>query len=154
MTAIRTHTRPTAGRRAEPRPWPIVVLELLTALSAAAGGVGLLWDDAIRMPDDWLTGTPFHSWVLPGIFLILVVAVPMATAAALELRRSPMAGVASVGAGAAQIGWIGAELLIMGRYNVLQPVMMLVGLAVLLLSVWVRRHRPLLPATSFGGPLW
>lgn len=120
-------------------------IESLVAASAVYGGVGLIAGNAIGMPDDWLAGTPFGSWVLPGVLLLLVVAAPMAVAAVLELRRSRWAAVASVTAGAAQIGWIAAELLMMERYDVLQPVMVAIGLTVVLIAIAVRRHEPLWP---------
>lgn len=145
MTAVASEPRAAGHPGAIARPWPVIVLEALTAISAVGGGVGLVWDNAIRMPDAWLAGTPFTSWVLPGVFLLLVVAVPMGGAAVLELRRSPWAPAASVVAGAALIGWIAVELLIMQKYNVLQPVMTLIGLVVLLLAVWARRDGRLLP---------
>jgi hypothetical protein len=128
-----------------PRPWALITLELLIAASALLGGIGLIWNDAIRMPNSWLEGTPFTSWVLPGVLLLLIVAGPMIIAAVLELRRSAWSTFTSVFAGAAQIGWIAAQLLIMQRYNVLQPVMMLCGLAVILLALWVRRDTPPMP---------
>jgi len=87
-----------------------------------------MWNNVIGMPDRWLRGTPFTSWVVPGAFLLLVVAVPMGMAAVVEASRSAWAALASISAGAAQVGWIGAELLMMQRYNVLQPVMLGVGL--------------------------
>ena len=123
----------------------MIGLELFISASAIYGGVGLIWNNVLGMPDDWLQGTPFTSWTLPGIFLLLVVAVPMAAAAVLGLRRSVWAPAASIIAGATQIGWICVELLIMQEFNVLQPVMCGLGLVVLLLAVWSRRHRPLLP---------
>jgi hypothetical protein len=125
--------------------WVTAGLEILIAASAGYGGIGLIAGNAIGMPADWLDGTGFTSWVLPGVLLLLVVGAPMAVAAALELRRSPWAAVASANAGAAQVGWIAGELLVMQRYNVLQPVMMLLGLLVLLIAIAVRRHEPLWP---------
>ena len=127
------------------RPWPLITLELLIAAAATYGGVGLMWNNAIGMLDEWLAGTAFTSWTLPGLFLLLVVAAPMAGAAALELRRSRWAALASVLAGSAQIGWIGAQLLVMQRYNVQQPIMLGAGLAVLLLAVLAGAGRPLWP---------
>ena len=127
------------------RPWPLITLELLVAAAATYGGVGLMWNNAIGMLDEWLAGTAFTSWTLPGLFLLLVVAAPMAGAAVLELRRSRWAALASVLAGSAQIGWIGAQLLVMQRYNVQQPIMLGAGLAVLLLAVLAGAGRPLWP---------
>jgi hypothetical protein len=128
------------------RHWTLVVIEALVAAAAVYGGVGMIANNAIGMLDDWLLGTPFHSWVLPGVLLLVVVAAPMAVAAALELGHSPWAAVASVTAGAAQVGWIAAQLAVMQRYFVLQPVMMILGLLVVLLAVLVRRREPLWPA--------
>jgi hypothetical protein len=140
-----TVTRTAATRR----QWTTITLELIVAGMALYGGVGLMWDlvadNAIGMSQDWLEGTPFTSWVLPGVFLLAVVAVPMGTAAVLELRRSPWAAAASVVAGAAQVGWIAAQLAVMQRYFFLQPVVLGAGLAVLALALWAARHRPLIP---------
>jgi hypothetical protein len=119
----------------------LVVLEVLVAAAALYGGIGLAAGNLIGMPDEWLVGTPFTSWLWPGVFLLLVVAVPMVAAAMLELRGSPRAAVVSVLAGAAQVAWIAVQLLVMQRYHVLQPVMSLAGLAVLLLAVAAHRSR-------------
>jgi hypothetical protein len=138
-----------SGRRStrRSRPLPLITLELLIGVAALSGAVGLMWNDAIRMPNDWLQGTPFTSWLLPGVFLLFVVAAPMAAAAVLELRRSAWAAVASVVAGALEVGWITAELFVLEKYNVLQPVMLGLGLAVMLIALWVYRTVPLLPRT-------
>ena len=56
--------------------WALVGVEGVVAAGAAYGGVGLIAGNAIHISDDWLVGTPFDSWLLPGIFLLLVVAVP------------------------------------------------------------------------------
>jgi hypothetical protein len=119
----------------------LVVLEFLVGAAALYGGIGLAAGNLIGMPDEWLIGTPFTSWLWPGVFLLLVVAVPMVAAAMLELRGSPRAAVVSVLAGAAQVVWIAVQLLVMQRYHVLQPVMSLAGLAVLLLAVAAHRSR-------------
>lgn len=137
-----TVTRSRAGERWR---WITAGLEAVIAASAIYGGIGLIAGNAIGMPDDWLAGTSFTSWVLPGILLLIVVAVPMTVAAALELRRSPWAAVASANAGAAQVGWIAGELLVMQRYNVLQPVMTILGLLILVIVLVARRHEPLWP---------
>ena len=89
--------------------WSLIALETLVAISAVYGGVGLIWNNVIGMPDDWLQATLFTSWVLPGVPLLLAVAVLMGVAAIAEVSRSPWATLASITAGAAQVGWIGAS---------------------------------------------
>jgi hypothetical protein len=153
-------TGPRVTRPPDARPltrgthlrWVISVTELLVAASALYGGIGLILDNRIGMLDEWLDGTPFTSWTLPGVFLLVVVAIPMLLAATLEIRRSAWAPWASIGAGAAQIGWVGVQLLVMQRYNVQQPMMLGFGLLILLLSVWARRAQPLSPRDPDGGP--
>ena len=120
--------------------WALVGVELFVAVGAFYGGIGLIADNAIHISDDWLVGTPFDSWVLPGIFLLLVVAAPMTVAAVAELRRWRWAYTASVVAGVAQIGWIIAQWVIMQRFFVLQPVMFTAGTVVVLLA-WAAHGR-------------
>ena len=133
-------THPTRGTR-----WTAVArgglvgAELFVAVGAVYGGVGLIANNSIGMLPEWLDGTPFSSWTLPGVFLLLVVAAPMTTAAVAELRRFSWAYAASVVAGAAMVGWIIAQLLIIQRYFFLQPIMFAFGALVLLLA-WVA-HR-------------
>lgn len=123
----------------------LITLEALVAGSAVYGGVGLAFRNVIHMPDDWLAKSPFSSWVLPGILLLFVVAAPTGIAACLEIRRSRWAGIASVTAGASSIGWIAAELAVMQKYNLLQPVVLGLGVAIVLLALWTGRDEPLRP---------
>lgn len=43
------------------------------------GGVELI-RDGFGMPDGWLAGTPLTGWVLPGVALLIGVAVPQLAA--------------------------------------------------------------------------
>jgi hypothetical protein len=52
----------------------------------------------------------------------------MITAATAEIGRRSWAYRASLLAGAAQVGWIGAQWLIFGEYFILQPVMLGIGI--------------------------
>jgi hypothetical protein len=65
----------------------LIGVELFVAVGAVYGGVGLISGNAIHIADEWLAGTPFNSWVLPGILLLIVVALPMTVAAVAEIRR-------------------------------------------------------------------
>ncbi len=123
----------------------LIAAELFVAVGALYGGVGLIADNSIGMLPEWLDGTPFTSWMLPGIFLLLVVAAPMTTAAIAELRRLSWAYAASVVAGAAMVGWILAQLAIIQRYFFLQPIMAGSGVLVLVLAWFVHRGERVLP---------
>lgn len=150
MTSTRRDTYPLTDRKPG-SGWTalarglLVGVEMFVAVGAVYGGVGLIANNSIGMLPEWLEGTPFRSWTLPGIFLLLVVAVPMITAAVAELRRLSWAYVASVAAGAAMVGWIIAQLLIIQRYFFLQPIMAGCGVLVLVLAWLVHRGERLLP---------
>ena len=58
----------------------VIGLETIAAVSALGGGIGLVAGNAIGMPAGWLAATPFSSWLVPGVLLLLVVAVPMGVA--------------------------------------------------------------------------
>lgn len=121
----------------------LVCVEWFVTIGAVFGGVGLIADNSIGMLPEWLEGTPFTSWLWPGVLLLLVVAVPMGTAGYAEITRRRWAFAASLIAGAAQIGWIAAQWLIFQRYFFLQPIMLACGIAVLVLAWWVHHAEPL-----------
>lgn len=147
---------PTAAAARKPAPvpvrriarWALIGLELIVGANAVYGGVGLMID-GLGMPAGWLDGTPFDSWVLPGAFLLAVVAAPMLLAATGELARRPWAYAASLAAGALQVGWILAQLVIIQRFFFLQPVMLGAGILVAVLAWSAHRGEPLLDRRSW-----
>lgn len=73
---------------------------------------------------------PFHSPAVAGLALALVVAVPMATTAAWIRAEHPHAAEATMLAGILLICWIGVQLMVIRTFTVIQPLMVVVGLAV------------------------
>ena len=118
--------------------WSLIAVEVLVAVNAIYGGVGLI-RNGMGMPDEWLEPTPFSSWLWPGIFLLVVIAVPMTAAAVLEVARSPLAYLASMIAAAGQIGWIIVQVAVLQRFFFLQPV--LLGAGLLIGALALRSHR-------------
>jgi hypothetical protein len=126
------------------RPWARVALsalELFVGLSAVMGGLQLV-RTGFGMPAGWLAHTPFTSWVVPGVLLLAAVALPHLVAFALTVADHPRAAVASALVGAALIGWIGVQILVLRRYFFLQPLIASLGAAELALALaWVRSGR-------------
>ena len=54
-------------------PWVLVGLIGLTGAAAVYGGAGLI-RDGFGMPDGWLAGMLLTGWVLPGVALLIGVA--------------------------------------------------------------------------------
>jgi hypothetical protein len=112
------------GRRAPTRrrTW-LLLLEAFLAVQAVYGGISLGLD-AWHLDRAALERLPWvDSWVLPGVALVVVVALPMLTAAWLEWWRHPQAPQVSFIAGCLLVGWIVAQLVLIPSLRLwLQPV--------------------------------
>jgi hypothetical protein len=120
------------------------VVVALTGASAVYGGVGLINSDSF-VSRAFLEKTPFSSWVIPGILLLALVAVPMLTAAAMIARRRGDYALATVVAGAFLVAWIVGQLTVLDYGMVLQPALLLTGLVIIALGVFIHMrsdHRP------------
>jgi hypothetical protein len=96
------------------------------ALSAFAGAVGLMTGQLSL--GDRLTGRlPFHSPVLGGSALALVVGLPFSALAVSIWRRSDHIDRLAVIAGALLVAWIAVELCFVRSFSLLQPVFAAVG---------------------------
>ena len=140
MTTLRS---PRETPQQHHRPWPqwtLLAVLLLVAANAGYGGISLIVN-GMGMPDDWLASTPFDSWRLPGIALLVVVALPQLGAAAAVWRGRAHAPTTALLVGLVLITWIVAQLLILGRTFFLQPVIAFLGLVEAILGVaWARER--------------
>jgi hypothetical protein len=117
------------------------VLDGLIGAAAVYGGAGLI-RDGFGMPDGWLAGTPLTGWVLPGVALLIGVAVPQLAAAVLISAGARPGLAAAYLGGLLLVAWIAVELLILRRYFFLQPVIAGIGTAEILLAWrWQRSGR-------------
>lgn len=90
-----------------------------------------LFSGTSTLPESWLTGTPFTTWSLPALLLLLAVGVPAGVAAALELLDHGAAPTASLVHGLALVLFIAVQLVLLERYTVFQPLSLLAATAVL-----------------------
>jgi hypothetical protein len=113
----------------------LLVVLLLVAVNAVYGSIGLVVN-GMGMPREWLDRLPVDTWTLPGLALVLTVAVPQLVAAWFVWRRDPRAGVIGLVVGAALVLWILVQLLVLQRYFFLQPVIAGFGLLEMALAGW------------------
>jgi hypothetical protein len=116
---------------------------LFNALSAIGGGIGLV-TGTLPVPTMLLQHTPFESFVIPGLFLGLVIggsALAGAIALRAQVKRSRLI---SAAAGVIMVGWIAGETILVRGFSLLQGLYLLTGLLVLVLSWYLplREARP------------
>jgi len=137
---------PLAGRRSWPA-WILAAMLLLTGAAAVLGGISLV-RDGFGMPLSWLHQTPFTSWALPGIALLIGVAVPQFMALGLIVSGHRWALAGGYLAGLGLVLWIAVQLLVLQRYHVMQPAIAAAGAVEMLLAWrWQRAG-----ATPSGSP--
>jgi MYXO-CTERM domain-containing protein len=126
-----------------------MVLDGFVALTAVGGGL-LMVAGIDRFPPEWLEGSPFSDYLLPGVILT-VVGVIAAVAAVAAWRRSRWAAETSALAGAVLAGWIAGEIVLLQRNGADQDprspteaIYLVVGLAMLGLGLagTIRRRTP------------
>lgn len=129
------NAQPTRNRSRRPDRGRIGLGALLAflALNAIGGGLyGLL--GARGVPRAWLAHSPFSSYFLPSLILLAVVGGIQLAASVAVLACARQARALSGLAGGVLLGWIAAQLLIIGPVSWLQPAVAVAGLAVLLLG--------------------
>lgn len=122
--------------------WLLVAVEVVVALNAIGGAIyGLA--GAENVPREWLAGTPFSSYVVPSLILLVVVGGGMSLAAVALLARLQYAAELSVVAGLLLISWIATQVMVIvpdGGFSWLQPTMFAAGMAVAALGWRLRRE--------------
>ncbi|MBJ7328599.1 MAG: hypothetical protein JHC95_01810 [Solirubrobacteraceae bacterium] len=117
---LRRTARPIASRK---------VLAALAGVMAANAYAGAWY--AIRgapnVPTDWLEGTPFGSYAVPGLILGIAVGGTQTAAAATLWRGGREARVVAMGASAVLIVWILTQLSLIGYVSPLQPIVLTWG---------------------------
>ncbi|WP_254546957.1 hypothetical protein [Halomarina pelagica] len=92
----------------------LFVLDTFVAVTAIGGGIAMA-TGLDPLPDDWLIGTPFQSFLIPGALLAAVVGGSAAVAAFGVLRSTDAGAMVSVVAGALLMGWIVVEVLLLNQ---------------------------------------
>lgn len=114
----------------------LIVLEIIIGVGAVGGGVYVLLG-APGVPREWLQGSPFRSYAAPGLVLLVVVGGSMFAGAGLLLADASRARSVSLIAGLVLVGWIVAQVSVVGRRHWLQPVCLVLGFAVVVLSLFL-----------------
>ncbi len=123
--------------------WLLVALEFPLVAGACLGGVALVADPTgalLGLSPTILRMTPFATFLLPGILLLLGFgAVPVAVAIA-SLRRHRWAAWGHVAIAVGLVVWMFLQVLMIGFASVLQGAYLVYGLVLLSLALWQQRQ--------------
>ncbi|MEA5455170.1 hypothetical protein SPF06_10600 [Sinomonas sp. JGH33] len=122
------------------------------ALSAIGGGAGALLTDGLGAPRSILDSTPFRSFVLPALILLVVVGGTQTVAAVQLVRRAPSSLLWSAVAGFGMIIWITTEVMMILGFSWLQVLYFAAGVLQLALTFALLGIVSWLPRLELGGP--
>src|ERR1700681_2027521 len=131
-----SHRLSTLGRLA-------MVLEIFLGIGALFGGIQfILAPDGhlLGVPLSMLAGTPFHSFLVPGLLLFTFVGLGPIVAAAVTARRRAFGPLAAFAVGLTLMGWITVEMVIIaGLTSLFWAFYLVLGTAIAAVGVaWSR----------------
>jgi len=100
----------------------------VVALTAFGGAIGLI-TGGLKLGDTVAARLPFHSPVVGGLALALLVGAPFSILAVLAWRRDRTTGVVAFGVGLLLIGWILVELAFIREWSFFHPLYLAIGVA-------------------------
>jgi hypothetical protein len=96
----------------------VIALDAFVAVTAIGGGLALATGaEGDRFPVQWLSRTPWTSYLIPGLILAVVAGGNAALPAVTAWLRSPIAGWVTVAAGIVVAGQIFGEIVLLAQPN-------------------------------------
>jgi hypothetical protein len=123
--------------------WIGIVLEVFTAVGALPVGVMFLADPTgqlVQVPRGWIEATVFGSYIVPGLYLLLVNGFGMLVLAGLSVRRHRFAPWLTGTLGVGLITWILVEILVLPETMFLTWVFLATGVALGFVALFWLRH--------------
>lgn len=115
------------------------LLLIVLALNAFAGGYyGMAGAETV--PTEWLKGSPFRGYFIPGLILFICVGGSSLIAAIAVFRRHRIARKAAFLCGIITLLWLTVQIAIIGYVSWMQPTTTVVALSILLLTWQLPRY--------------
>jgi hypothetical protein len=117
-----------------------IALEVLLGIGAIGGGLVLIvapHGEIMPLPLSALAGSPFDTYLGPGLILFTVLGLGPLVAAWLAWGRHPLAPFAAFIVGVALLTWVAVEIAIIGYSNEppLQAIYLVVGVAITVVAL-------------------
>ena len=130
----------------------LIAATMFSALSAVGGSIAMLVTDGLGMPRVMLEGSPFDSFAIPAVVLLVIVGGTQVLAAVQLLRRAPSALLWAAIAGFGMTIWIVVETVVIRGFSALQGIYLATGLAQIALVVALLGVVAWVPRTPWGAP--
>jgi hypothetical protein len=128
------------------RPWFVwIAVALQAGTGVLAIPIGWLFiqnptGSALGMPQGWIEATPFGSYLIPGLYLLLVNGFGMLAVAGLSMARHWLAPWLTGALGVGLIIWILVQIVVMPETMLLTWVFLAIGFVLGFLALfWLRR---------------
>jgi hypothetical protein len=117
-----------------------VALEVLLSIGALGGGLVLIMaprGEIMPLPVSALAGSPFDTYLGPGLILFTVLGIGPMVAARLAWLRHPIGPLAAFVVGTALLLWVAVEIAIIGYSNEppLQAIYLVLGVAITVVAL-------------------
>lgn len=135
--------KPVSSRVTRPAyVWIAVALEVMTAVGAVPVGLMFLADPTgqlVQVPRGWIEATFFGSYLVPGLYLLLVNGFGMLALAVLSARRHWTAPWLTGALGVGLIIWIIVEIILLPATMILTWVFLAAGIVLGFVALfWLR----------------
>ena len=119
-------------------------LQVFIAIGAIPAGIGYLMDTSgakLGVTPELLKNSPLDSFLLPGLFLLLVNGIATAAAGVLSFMRHRYAGIISLILGNILILWLIIQVAWIGMISFMQPMFFGIGVMEAFLGFYIMRSR-------------
>ena len=120
------------------------VLQAFIGLGAIGGGFMLVKDpsgSALGLPASLLEGSPFHDFLIPGIFLLVVNGLGSIIGSGFSFARRRYAQETGMALGAILVVWIVIQLAILRSFSWLHVLYFILGMVELGMGLYIRRQQ-------------
>lgn len=119
------------------------ILQVFIGIGAVPSGLMIILDpsgSSIGFTLELLEGTPFSSYLVPGIFLFAVNGVISLTGGILSFIRFRHAGLLAIGLGIFLLAWVIIQVSLIGLMSWLQPTFFGLGIIELILGILFHKY--------------
>lgn len=119
----------------------LILVLFFLGITAVIGGIELIRTNGMGMPQEWLSTTPFSSFLIPGLVLSLIIGGTSLLAILLLIRHHKYGLEASAIAGFGIQIWIFTQIYMVRHASFLQILYFATGILILIFTILLLREK-------------